>query len=244
MFSLIQSNADLHHGTESSDSSSTAETMSIGSLEEAISGPSPSTENEPRIHVLQPEENARSTLLATPSCDFLVDYLFSECYSTLFTLYSEKCQTSDNRYWTRIMYLSSYTDAHLLRYFDVKKYRNLINLMSLPTFSELWPINFENTRELDTFTVITLLHTNEYASLRSAWVPKTSFTARWVSSISIVLQGSCNEETMLSSSRDQSLDHRFHGLIFYFRRSPSSKNSVARSTRQTNWQSSPTHSLK
>lgn len=139
MYNLVPSNVDYHHDTESEASSSTAETMSIGSLEDAMTKTSPTTEDPPRIRVLQPSETLRSNLLASPCCDFLIDYFFNQCYADLFTLYSEKCQEADNRYWLRIMHLSSFTDVHLLRYFDVK--------------NELWPVNFENTRELDTFTV-------------------------------------------------------------------------------------------
>lgn len=122
MYSLISNDVDLHHDTESSDSSSscTAETMSIGSLEDVMTKDSPSTEAEPRIRVYQPTEKPKSNVLATPYCDFLIDLLFANCYANLFTLYSETCVAADNRYWTRIMQLSSYTDAHLLRYLDVK----------------------------------------------------------------------------------------------------------------------------
>lgn len=110
MYSLIPSNADFYHDTDSSASSSTAETMSIGSLEESMLKSSPSTDNPSRvIRVFQPSETQKSNLLAPPCCDFLIEYFFNECYADLFTLYSERCQAANNRYWSKIMYLSSFT---------------------------------------------------------------------------------------------------------------------------------------
>jgi hypothetical protein len=94
--------------------------MSIGSLENVMEKSSPTTDAEPRICVYQPTEKTKSNLLATPYCDFLLDLFFANSYAPLFTLYSETSQAADSRYWTRIMHLSSFTDAHLLRFLDVK----------------------------------------------------------------------------------------------------------------------------
>src|SRR6478736_3720395 len=104
MKTLVPSEADYHHDTESSASSSTAETMSIGSLEDAMLKTSPTTKEEPnRIQMFQPSET-KSNLLASPCCDFLIEILFNQSYADLFTLYSEKSQEADSIYWSRIMH--------------------------------------------------------------------------------------------------------------------------------------------
>lgn len=114
MYTLIPSDADFYHDTDSSASSSTAETMSIGSLEESMLKSSPLSDNPPRvIRVFQPSDTQKANLLASPCCDFLIEYFFNECYADLFTLYSERCQAADNRYWSRIMYLSSFNGRKL-----------------------------------------------------------------------------------------------------------------------------------
>lgn len=115
MYSLISNDVDLHHDTESSDSASscTAETMSIGSLENVMTKSSPTVENEPRIRVYQPTEKAKSNLLATPHCDFLIDLFFANCYANLFTLYSETCQVGvfrkrDNNFFRVLTFVTGH----------------------------------------------------------------------------------------------------------------------------------------
>ncbi|KAI6223653.1 Kinase domain-containing protein [Aphelenchoides fujianensis] len=142
MYSAVPQRPDVRHDDESEDSSSgTAETLSIGSLEELNASASTSNLSPARAKLRSALVSPISTTasLGTPCCDFLIDLLFGASYADLFTVYSERTQAADRRYWERVLQLNSHTDAHLLRYFDVK--------------GDLWPTDFENARELDSFTI-------------------------------------------------------------------------------------------
>ncbi|KAI6186395.1 Kinase domain-containing protein [Aphelenchoides besseyi] len=144
MFTLVPNSPDFHHDDASDNSTDTAETLSIASLEELSNRPSTSNSSPVRAKVRSNfsstgSTNSSTAVLGTPCCDFLINVLFRDLYADLFTVYSERCQAADKRYWDRVLQLNSHTDAQLLRYFDVK--------------GDLWPADFENTRELDTFTV-------------------------------------------------------------------------------------------
>lgn len=58
--------------------------------------------------------------VSTPCCDFIINYLFSQCYAELFTMYSVRLEEKDKKYWERVVYLNAYTDARLLTYLGVK----------------------------------------------------------------------------------------------------------------------------
>lgn len=58
--------------------------------------------------------------VATPSCDFIINYLFSQTYAEIFTMYSVRLEEKDKKYWERVVYLNAYTDARLLTYLGVK----------------------------------------------------------------------------------------------------------------------------
>ncbi|CAD5232286.1 unnamed protein product [Bursaphelenchus xylophilus] len=152
MFTSVPTLPDIHHDNTESETSSvssarTPETLSVGSLEQLemaqalLNDPDqPSTSRE---YSTNDSQTLRSnvediTLLETPCCDFIINYLFSVCYADLFTVYSERCEALDRRYWERLLHLNAHTDAHLLRYFDVK--------------GELWPTDNDNVRVLDAFT--------------------------------------------------------------------------------------------
>uniref|UniRef100_A0A0R3RQ12 MORN repeat-containing protein n=1 Tax=Elaeophora elaphi TaxID=1147741 RepID=A0A0R3RQ12_9BILA len=80
------------------------------------------------------EPSFRSFLLY-PSCNFIIETLFSECYAVIFTLYSVNCADLDRRYWERVVYLNAFTDVKLLAYLEINR--------------DLWPINTENVDDLD-----------------------------------------------------------------------------------------------
>lgn len=130
MFSSVphQTN-DQNDTTDTEVTGSTPETLSVGSLEqlEQLLGPEaepPSCSSAERAAAGCAPARAASrqdiTLLETPCCDFIIHYLFHACYADLFTVYSERCEAMDRRYWERLLQLNAHTDAHLLRYFDVK----------------------------------------------------------------------------------------------------------------------------
>lgn len=77
--------------------------------------------------------------VATPCCDFVIHYLFGQCYAELFTMYSVKCHDMDKTYWERVVFLNTATDAKLLSYLGVEK--------------NLWPTDADNTSDLDKFMV-------------------------------------------------------------------------------------------
>ncbi|KAL3985791.1 MORN repeat family protein [Acanthocheilonema viteae] len=80
------------------------------------------------------ESSFRASLLY-PSCNFIIETVFSECYAVIFTLYSVNCADLDRRYWERVVYLNAFTDVKLLTYLEINR--------------DLWPINTENVDDLD-----------------------------------------------------------------------------------------------
>ncbi|CAD5223419.1 unnamed protein product [Bursaphelenchus okinawaensis] len=145
MFSSVPTLADLNQDTTQSTSPAssihTPETMSVGSLEQmemAQAFEDPDQPTSSRYYNNDSSNMEDITLLETPCCDFIINYLFSVCYADLFTVYSERCEALDRRYWERLLHLNAHTDAHLLRYFDVK--------------GELWPTDNDNISVLDAFS--------------------------------------------------------------------------------------------
>lgn len=59
--------------------------------------------------------------LLHPSCNFIIETLFSECYAVIFTLYSVNCADLDRRYWERVVYLNAFTDVKLLAYLEINR---------------------------------------------------------------------------------------------------------------------------
>nr|CRZ25226.1 Bm10532 [Brugia malayi] len=80
-------------------------------------------------------ESSFTTSLLYPSCNFIIETLFSECYPVIFTLYSVNCSDLDRRYWERVVYLNAFTDVKLLAYLEINR--------------DLWPINTENVDDFD-----------------------------------------------------------------------------------------------
>lgn len=60
-------------------------------------------------------------LIQRPCCDFILNYLFLQCYADLFTMYSVRCEESDQKYWEHVCHLNAYTDDRLLNYLDVDR---------------------------------------------------------------------------------------------------------------------------
>ncbi|KAI1720916.1 MORN repeat domain-containing protein [Ditylenchus destructor] len=148
----------ISQSSSSASTTSTEETLSIGSLanlanlasgDENSPSPEPSTSaevskpekltEEQRQEVASTKTTENDFQVATPSCDFIIHHLFSQCYAELFIMYSVRCQEMDKKYWERVVYLNAYTDARLLKYLEVK--------------SELWPMDTEGTKDMDKFTV-------------------------------------------------------------------------------------------
>uniref|UniRef100_A0AC34F041 Uncharacterized protein n=1 Tax=Panagrolaimus sp. ES5 TaxID=591445 RepID=A0AC34F041_9BILA len=119
--------------------------------------------------------------VATPCCDFIIHHFFGQCYAELFTMYSVKCNEMDRRYWERVMFLNTSTDARLLSYLGVEK--------------GLWPMDSENTSDLDKFMVRvtarkkfyeTAIHTLQRLSCEFNPSSKLSILAETFSEISAV----------------------------------------------------------
>uniref|UniRef100_A0A1I7VSJ6 Kinase domain-containing protein n=1 Tax=Loa loa TaxID=7209 RepID=A0A1I7VSJ6_LOALO len=88
--------------------------------------------------------------LLYPSCNFIVETLFSECYAVIFTLYSVNCADLDRRYWERVIYLNAFTDVKLLAYLELNR--------------DLWPVNTENVDDLDMSLIRTTARKKFYKS--------------------------------------------------------------------------------
>jgi len=133
---LAGSNEEVGSSNSTTTHSSNGEEKPVESERFVIEQQQPSTSRQCSTVV---EEAKDDFQVATPSCDFIIHHLFSQCYAELFIMYSVRCEEMDRKYWERVVYLNAYTDARLLKYLDVK--------------SELWPTDNENTKALDTFTV-------------------------------------------------------------------------------------------
>ncbi|KAE9555619.1 hypothetical protein FO519_001197 [Halicephalobus sp. NKZ332] len=111
--------------------------FSIASNSSSENGSIKSDEIHQRKNTKSP--SSEEFTVATPCCDFVIHYLFGQCYAELFTMYSVKCHEMDKRYWERVVFLNTATDAKLLSYLGVEK--------------NLWPTDGENTSDLDKFMV-------------------------------------------------------------------------------------------
>ncbi|VDK74250.1 unnamed protein product [Litomosoides sigmodontis] len=90
---------------------------------------------EDRTTTKRSGDSSFAASLLYPSCNFIIETLFSECYAVIFTLYSVNCADLDRRYWERVVYLNAFTDVKLLAYLEINR--------------DLWPINSENVDDLD-----------------------------------------------------------------------------------------------
>jgi hypothetical protein len=143
MYSTVPSKADVTHESDKSASTSTEDTLSLDSLLNMVN-----TDIEPK-ETSSPSRGSRCSstggsvdddfVVDTPCCDFIINYLFSQCYADLLTIYTVRCQETDKKYFERVVYLNAYTDARLLKYLEVSR--------------ELWPTDSETTKDLDTFAV-------------------------------------------------------------------------------------------
>uniref|UniRef100_A0A914C621 VPS9 domain-containing protein n=1 Tax=Acrobeloides nanus TaxID=290746 RepID=A0A914C621_9BILA len=139
MYTPVPNRPDFHHDSEdSSSSTSTAETLSLNSLQNLATYTEDETNESPTssMHSVNTPDDFS---VATPCCDFIINYLFSQCYAEIFTMYSVRLEEKDKKYWERVVYLNAYTDARLLTYLGVKP--------------NLWPVDPENTKELDSFMI-------------------------------------------------------------------------------------------
>uniref|UniRef100_A0A915PCI9 Alsin helical array domain-containing protein n=1 Tax=Setaria digitata TaxID=48799 RepID=A0A915PCI9_9BILA len=97
---------------------------------------SDSRSHEIRSTAEESNESSFKVSLLHPSCNFIIETIFSECYAVIFTLYSVNCVDQDRRYWERVVYLNAFTDVKLLAYLEINR--------------DLWPIDIENADDLDT----------------------------------------------------------------------------------------------
>lgn len=67
------------------------------------------------------DESSFKASLLYPSCNFIIETLFSECYAVIFTLYSVTCSDLDRRYWERVVYLNAFSDVKLLAYLEINR---------------------------------------------------------------------------------------------------------------------------
>uniref|UniRef100_A0AC35F2T7 Uncharacterized protein n=1 Tax=Panagrolaimus sp. PS1159 TaxID=55785 RepID=A0AC35F2T7_9BILA len=154
---------------------------SISSLEEKDNTSVKSTSSKPSSGQGSVGPSSDDFTVATPCCDFIIHHFFGQCYAELFTMYSVKCNEMDRRYWERVMFLNTATDARLLSYLGVEK--------------GLWPMDTENTSDLDKFMVRvtarkkfyeTAIHTLQRLSCEFNPSSKLSILAETFSEISAV----------------------------------------------------------
>ncbi|KAM3716834.1 ALS2 C-terminal-like protein [Dirofilaria immitis] len=91
-----------------------------------------------QVFKIAAERSDESSFVASvlyPSCNFIIETFFSECYAVIFTPYSIICTDLDRQYWKRVVYLNAFTDVKLLAYLEINR--------------DLWPINNENVNNLD-----------------------------------------------------------------------------------------------